>query len=144
MKKILSIVSIATLAFLISCGGGGKYSDIKGFINDVIKTQEEFLGSVEKAGSADDIVSAVNTFGDSIIKLGEQSLELKKKYPDSDKWDKEPPAELKGEFDRLNAQTAKFEKVFLNDNIKKFLMDPKVQKAFMDMGKKMENAKFFQ
>lgn len=144
MKKILSLLSIATLALLISCGGGGKYSDIKGFINDVIKTQEDFLGSVQKAGSADDIVSAVNTFGDKIIKLGEQSIELKKKYPDSDKWDKEPPAELKGEFDKLNAQTDKFEKVFLSENIKKFMMDPKVQKAFMDMGKKMENAKFFQ
>ncbi len=143
MKKFVSLLGIAALTFIISCGGG-KYSDIKGFINDVIKTQEEFLASVEKAGNADDIVSAVTVFGDRIIKLGEQSLELKKKYPDSDKWDKEPPAELKAEFDRLNAQTDKFEKVFMNDNIKKYLMDPKVQKAFMDMGKKMESAKFFQ
>ncbi|HOP28933.1 MAG TPA: hypothetical protein P5120_13990 [Spirochaetota bacterium] len=143
MKKIVSLIGIAALAFVISCGGG-KYGDIKGFINDVIETQEEFLGSVEKAGSADDIVNAVTVFGDRIVKLGEQSIELKKKYPDSDKWDKEPPAELKEDFDRLNAQTDKFEKVFINDNIKKYLMDPKVQKAFMDMGKKMENAKFFQ
>lgn len=143
MKKFFSLIGIAALAIFISCGSG-KYSDIKGFINDVIKTQEDFLGSVEKAGSADDIVSAVNTYGDRIVKLGEQSVELKKKYHDLDKWDKEPPAELKGEFDRLNGQTAKFEKVFLNDNIRKYIMDPKVQKAFMDMGKKMENAKFFQ
>lgn len=144
MKKTASIISIALLAFLISCGGSGKYSDIKSFINDVIKTQESFLASVEKAGSADDIVNAVNTFGDSIIKLGEQSMELKKKYPESENWDKEPPAELKAEFDRLNAQTEKFEKVFIAENIRKFMMDPKVQMAFMDMGKKMEKAKFFE
>lgn len=143
MKKIISLAGITALALIISCGGS-KYSDIKGFINDVIKTQEDFLSSVEKAGSEDDIVKGIDTFGDRIVKLGEQSLEIKKKYPDSDKWDKQPPAELKEEFDRLNAQTAKFEKVFMNENIRKYMMDPKVQKAFMDMGKKMENAKFFQ
>ncbi len=144
MKKIVFVFSAMMLAFLISCGSGGKYSDIKGFINDVIKTQDKFLNSVQKAVSEDDVVNAVNTFGDEIVKLSEQSIGLKKKYPDSDKWDKEPPVELKDEFDRLNAQTEKFSTVFLNDNIKKYIMNPKVQKAFIDMGKKMENAKFFQ
>lgn len=144
MKKFVCAVSALMLVSFISCSKGGKYGDIKTFINDVITTQEDFLGAVEKAGSADDVVNAVNTFGDKIIKLAEQSIELKKKYPDADKWDTEAPAELKEEFDRLNAQSAKFEKVFISENIRKYMMDPKVQKAFLDMGKKMENAKFFQ
>jgi len=144
MKKVVGFLTIAALAFFISCGGAGKYGDVKEFINDVIETQSEFLGSIEKAGSADDIVSAVDTFGDKIIKLADKSIELKKKYPDSEKWDKEPPVELKEDFDKLNAQSEKFQKAFMNAAIAKYMRDPKVQKAFIDMGKKMEKAKFFQ
>ena len=144
MKKFLSLLGIATLVFFISCGGGGKYSDIKDLVNNIIKNQDDYLRSLENSKNVDDVVNAMNTFTDNIIKLGEQSVELKKKYPDSDKWDREPPAELRAEFDKLNAQAEKFDEVFNNDNVKKFKLDPKVQNALLYMAKKTETAKFFQ
>lgn len=144
MKKFVSLIGIAALVFFISCGGRGKYSDIKDLVNNIIKNQDDYLSSLEKSKNVDDVVNAMNTFTDNIIKLGEQSVELKKKYPDSDKWDSEPPAELKAEFEKLNAQAEKFDEVLNNDNVKKFKLDPNVQKALLNMAKKTESAKFFQ
>ncbi|HPD77430.1 MAG TPA: hypothetical protein PLH88_03305 [Spirochaetota bacterium] len=142
MKKLL-VGSLVGFLFLFGCGGAGKYGDIKAFINDVIKTQEEFLTSIEKANSADEMVVTINTFSEKILKLAQQSNEIKKRYPDFEKWDKEPPAELKADIERLDAQAEKFGQIFLSEKIQKFYGDPKVQKALLDMSKKMEDEKFF-
>ena len=71
-------------------------------------------------------------------------MELKTKYPEIEKWVNDPPAELKPDFNRLNDTGSKFEKVFVGEKIKILIKDKKVQDAFKELNKKMENVKFFQ
>ena len=52
-------------------------------------------------------------------------------------------AKLKADIERLDAQAEKFGQVFLSEKIQKFYGDPKVQKALLDMSKRMEDEKFF-
>jgi len=145
MKNAVKII-LALLLFVSGCSKSStKYADIKAFINDLINAQEEFLSSVEKSKNADDMVIAINAFTEKMIKLAEQSSEIKKRYPEFEKWekDKEPPAELKADVERLDAQAEKFGQIFVSEKIQKYYNDPKVQKALLEMSKRMEDEKFF-
>jgi len=128
----------------VSCSGKKKYSDIREFINEVVATQEEFLALLEKSTKADDAVTAVDVFGNKLVKLSEKSLLIKKSYPDIDKWVENPPAELKEDLEKLENTGNKFEQVFLKENVKNIVKDKKVQAAFIELNKKMESVKFFQ
>jgi short-subunit dehydrogenase involved in D-alanine esterification of teichoic acids len=145
---MLKRITVFILSFLIigavSCGSGKKYSDIREFINEVITTQDEFLSLVERSSNTDEMVSAVNSFGDKLLKLSEKSMEIKKRYPEIDKWVNDPPAELKADLEKLENTESRFEKVFLKDNVKLLVKEKKVQSAFVELNKKMELVKFFQ
>ena len=58
-----------------------------------------------------------------------QVEQIKKKYPDIDKWVDNPPAELKLDLAKLDDTEGKFEKVFLKEKTKILLKDKKVQAA---------------
>jgi hypothetical protein len=144
VKRIFGIIFILSVITAVSCSSSKKYGDIREFINEVVTTEDQFLSQVDKSLNAEDVVSAVNTFGDKLIKLSENSRELRKKYPDIDKWVDNPPAELKADLAKLDDTEGKFEKVFLTEKTKIILKDKKVQAAFIDLNKKMEMVKFFQ
>ena len=144
MKKITGFILILSVISAVSCSSHKKYSDIRGFINEVVATEDEFLSMIDKSSNADDVVTAVDTFGSKLIKLSENSREIKKKYPEIDKWVDDPPAELKLDLAKLDDTEGKFEKVFLKEKTKILLKDKKVQSAFIDLNKKMEMVKFFQ
>lgn len=144
MKRIAAVFTAVLLVSLVACGGsGGKYGDVKDFINEMVDAQDAYISSVEKAGSPDDVVDAIEKFGDSIIALAEKGEALKAKYPEMDKWDDNPPAELKGEFEKVDKVSEKMEQLVMNENVRKQMMDPKVMQAFMQLGKKMEKSEFF-
>jgi len=144
VKKITGFILILSVISAVSCSGHKKYSDIREFINEVVATEDEFLSMIDKSSNADDVVTAVDTFGSKLIKLSENSREIKKKYPEIDKWVDDPPAELKLDLAKLDDTEGKFEKVFLKEKTKILLKDKKVQSAFIDLNKKMEMVKFFQ
>ncbi len=144
--KILSILSVVFMLTLTACGGGstsGKYGDIKGFINDVITSQNNYVSSVKSAGSPDDIVKALNAFGDDMIKFAVKGDELKKKYPELDKWGKKPPAELESTFKKLEENSKNVGQAMSDPKVRKYMMDPKVLKAAMEMGKKLQKSNVF-
>lgn len=145
MKRIVSVFYAVLIFSLVACGGsGGKYGDVKDFIKDMISAQDAYIASVEKANSPDDVVKAIENFGTSFIGLADKSVELKAKYPDIDKWDSNPPEELKADFENVEKSSEKMEKIFMNENVRKHMMDAKVLQAFMDLGKKLEKTKFFE
>jgi DNA polymerase II large subunit len=144
MKKFLAVFTAVLVVSLVACGSGGKYGDVKDFIKEMIAAQDSYISSVEKAKSPDDIVKAIENFGERFIALADTSVELKKKYPDIDKWDNNPPAELKADFEKVEKSSEKMEKIFMNENVRQHMMDPKVLQAFMDLGKKLEATKFFE
>ncbi len=145
MRKLFAVFPIVMVMFMTSCGSsGGKYSDVKKFIDNMLSAQEEYIASVQKAGSADDVVKAVEVFGDRFQNIAKESIVLKEKYPDIAKWDKEPPAELKESFKKIEESNKKFQSIFMNEKIRKFMMDKKVQMAFINLSKKLQNTKLFE
>jgi len=144
MKKISGLVFLAVVLFFTACGSSGKYGDVKKFIDDMLSAQEDYIVSVEKAQRVDDVVKAINVFGDRFQVIARDADDLKTKYPDIVKWDKEPPAELKAHFKKIEESNKKFQSIFTNNRIRKFMMDKKVTKAFMDLAKKLQNTKLFE
>jgi len=144
VRRITGFILILSMIAASSCSSRKKYSDIREFINEVAATQDEFLSQIDKAVNPDDLVSAIDKFGTKLVKLSEKSREIKKSYPEIDKWINNPPAELKNDLEKLYDTESKFEKVFLKEKIKLLIKDKKVQAAFIELGKKMEVVKFFQ
>ncbi len=147
VNRIIREIQICILVILmtsaVSCGGE-KYKDIKEFISEVVAAQDEFLSHIESSVQAEDAVSAVQIFGDRLVKLSEKSREIKKKYPDIDQWAESPPADLKEDLAKLDNTGSKFEQVFFKENVKRLIKDKKVQTAFIELSRKMESVKFFQ
>jgi len=142
MKRIAAVFTAVLIASLVACGGsGGKYGDVKDFINTIVDAQDAYISSVEKAKSPDDVVKAIDSFGTSIIAIAEKGEELRTKYPEMDKWDDNPPAELKSEYEKIEKSSERMEQLVMNENVRKQMMDPKVMQAFMELGKKLEKTK---
>ncbi len=144
MRKITGILLIVSVIAAVACSSKKKYGEIREFINEVVATQDEFLSKIDKSENAGDLVSAVDGFGDKLVILSQKSLEIKKRYPDADKWVNDPPVELKPGIDKLNDIEGEFRKVFLKEKVKILIRDKNVQTAFINLNKKMENVKFFQ
>ncbi len=145
MRRVVSVFYAVIILSLVACGGsGGQYGDVKDFLKEMISVQDTYISAVEKAKSPDDFVKAIEKFGASFIGLADKSVELKAKYPDIDKWDNNPPEELKADFEKLEQSSEKMENIFKNENVQKHMMDPKVLQAFMDLGKKLETTRFFE
>lgn len=143
MRRITVLVLLLAVITAVSCSSRKKYGEVRGFVNEVIANQDEFLSRIDRSINADDVVQAVDVFGMKLTKLSEKSMDLKTRYPDIDKWVSDPPAELKPDFDRLNDTESKFEKVFVGEKIKILIRDKKVQDAFRDLDRKMDSIKFF-
>lgn len=127
-----------------SCSSHKKYGDIRNFINEVAANENEFISRLDNSSNADDVVTAIDSFGNKLVALSENSRELKKKYPDIDKWVDNPPAELRLDLARLDDTEGKFDRIFKKEKIKILVKDVKVQAAFVNLNKKMETVRFFQ
>jgi len=144
VKKYFGVLLVLFILIYVSCGSGKKYNDIREFVNELVATQDAFLSQVDKSTTADEVVTAIDLFGQKLVALSGKSMEIRKKYPDVDKWVNNPPAELKADLDKINDTESKFEKVFLNEKNRVLIRDKKVQTAFIELNKKMESVKFFQ
>ena len=144
MRRFIKLIYVLFFITALSCGGHKKYSDVRKFIDEVAKTQNEFLSLMEKSSNADEAVSAVNTFGDKLVKLSEKSMQIKKNHPDIETWVNNPPHELKEELEKLDDPESQLQKVFLIDKVQVIIKEKKVQEAFTNLIVKMENVKFFQ
>lgn len=143
MKRAAGLITVLIIVSVVACKSGKKYKEIKEFINEVVTTQDQFLSKIDKSIKTEEIVEAVDTFGTELVRLSGKSMELKSRYPEIEKWVGEPPEELKTDFDRLNDTESKFRKVFFGEKIKLLIRDKKIQDAFKELNRKLENVKFF-
>jgi hypothetical protein len=136
MKKIVAI----TIAFIftvisIGCKPSGKYADLKGYMNDVTKIQEDYISALDKSNTAKEVAEAITDCGNKMEKLSKKSEELLKKYPDFKEMGKNPPKELKEEFEKRDQMMQKLLTVSMKTM--KYMMDPEVMKASQESTKKM-------
>ena len=122
----ISIFVIVSLAFVACGGGGGKYAQAKKVISKQIQVFDEFATGMEKADNAKDVAKAMNNYADSMEKLIPMQQELFEKFPEL-KDQKEPPAELKEEADKIMEISGKIQSAFMK--IDQYGDDPDVQKA---------------
>lgn len=137
MKKVMAI-SIASIFAIISlgCKPSGKYGELKEYMNDVINANEEYISDLEKSNSAKEVAEAITDLGNKMEKLTKRGDEIEKKYPELKTMDKKnPPQELKQEFDKLEQMTQRLLTVSMK--MMKYMMDPEVMKASQEMAKKM-------
>ena len=125
MKKHLIIFTALILLFGAGCKSG-KYSDINDALNDLIKIQDEYVTAIQNAKGASDVAKAINNYADSFIKIKPKIESFEQKYPEL-KLSKEPPEELKGNFDRLQKSAEKLATASMA--MLKYLEAPEVQKA---------------
>lgn len=138
MKKFaFSVVAFIFILALISCGGGGKYSDAKAVMNDYCDSMSNFADELNKAGNAVDVAKAINNFSDEMEKYIPKLKELDKKYPEmKTQKEEEIPAELKPVMERLQKEIMpKF--ISAMGKIQQYMNDPLVQEANKKMSETM-------
>jgi len=115
-------------------GCGRKTSELKDYINETIKIQEEYGASIEKAKNGKDIEDAIDKYGDSMVVLSKKAKELESKYPEL-KTQKEFP-ELKTEYDKLKEISEKTEKS-VAIVMTKYISNKAVIKSMQELTKKL-------
>lgn len=126
MKKLFSVLVVGLLLIAFACGGGGKYAEAKKVMQGIVDTTENFVADVEKAGSADDVASAINTFADEMKKFKTKMEELQEKYPEL-KDQTEVPEDIKSLTEKLAGMQAKM--MGAMTKAQQYMTDPKVQEA---------------
>ncbi len=124
MKKFAAL--LFSMSLILPGCGGGKYADLKSAIDSIIQIQETYFSSLQKAQSAQDVASAINSYTDSIMQITPALNGMIQKYPEIKNSDT-PPAELKDSFDRLARTREKF--AGLIPILKNYQKDDVVQKA---------------
>ncbi len=123
MKKLILVGFVFMLC--MACGGG-KYSDLKNSLNDLVKIQDDYVAAIEKAGGAKDVAAAINKYTDSFLKMKPVLESYENKYPEL-KTSKEPPSELRDSFEKLQKSAEKLATASMT--MLKYINDPEVQKA---------------
>jgi hypothetical protein len=142
MKKVLTIAVVSIVAIAIfGCKKSGEYADLKEYLSEVIKINEEYVSTLEKANSAKDVAEALTEMGNKMEKISKNGEAIKKKYSDMSKIRKDPPAEIKEEFDKFDQVAQRLLTVSMKTM--KYMMDPEVMKASQEMAKKMGGPTIF-
>jgi predicted transcriptional regulator len=142
MKKFILCATVVVFLFgLAACGGGGKYADAKKLMEKQVQLFEDFANALDKAGSADDVVAALNNFSDGMKEMVPQMKELQEKYPElKDAKDEAMPEELKPIMEKLqNEVMPKFMGAMMK--IQQYASDPAVQEASQKFQQAMSEMK---
>jgi hypothetical protein len=119
-----------------SCKPAGKYADLKEYLNDSLKAEEDYIAALERANSAKEVAEAITALGNKMEKLAPRADILKKKYPELKTLDrKNLPVELKEEIEKLENMNQQWLTVSMK--MMKYLMDSEVMKANQELAKKV-------
>jgi hypothetical protein len=92
MKKIFFALFCLLVAItaVSSATGDENYADAEVLLKQLISIQKEYIHALKKANKDDEIISAINSFGDSLITLHPKIIEVNKKYPEIRSFNKVP------------------------------------------------------
>lgn len=87
---------IAVFCFLMAlpaapyAAGEENYNDVKTILKQLVSIQKGYIQALKKAKKDDEVVAAINTFGDSLITLHPKITEINTKYPELRSYKKIP------------------------------------------------------
>lgn len=138
MKKlILGLTVVLFLIGLTACGGG-KYADIKDFMNKSVEANEKFAAAAEKAENVDDAIAVIEKFAADMKVLMPKMKEILEKYPEF-KDETKMPEELKAMKTKGDESSKKMQAA-MQKLSQTYMQDAKFQAAMMEMGKVMTEA----
>ncbi|HQO40634.1 MAG TPA: hypothetical protein PK986_09215 [Spirochaetota bacterium] len=84
MKKIFFafFCILVAMSAVSSASEDENYGDAVVLLEQLISIQKEYIHALKKANKDDEIISAVNSFGDSLITLHPKIIAVNKKYPE--------------------------------------------------------------
>lgn len=138
MKKLFSILTIIGLFLILSaCGGGDTPESV---MNDYFDLMDNYLDDMEKANSADDIVSVIETFSNKMKALAPRMKAIMEKHPElKGMKGGKLPEEYKELNDRMQKLMPRLIGVF--GKMMKYGNDPKVKEAQKKFQKAMSSFK---
>ena len=140
-NSILAVITASLFAVVAAgCKQTGKYAELKEYMNEVITANEEYVTSLEKAETAKEVADAITALGNKMGALNDRSKEIEKKFPElkSDAMKKDPPKELKDEFERLEKMAQRL--LAASMKMMKYIDDPAVMRASQEMERKLRRA----
>ena len=137
-KTVAWAVLVLVVAGFAACGGGGKYGAVKSVMGKQIAVMESFAAAMEKAGNAQDVAAALNAYAAEQKDLMPEMMDLQKKYPEL-ATQKEPPAELKAEMEKL--QQIGMRVASASMKAAQYMADPVVQEAQKKLAESMASMK---
>lgn len=143
MKKIMAITSAVLFACAcFACRPSGKYGEYGEYMKDVIAANEDYITALEKSNSAKEVADAITELGNRMEEITKEGESISKKYPEIRTIDrKNPPRELKDEYEKLEQMTQRLLTVSMKKM--KYMMDPEVMKASQEMAKKVGKSGLF-
>ena len=136
MKKKVWIGVIIAASLIVGCGRfSGRYADVRDYMEQSIKAQEEYLSAIEKADSAQEIAGALNKFAERFLTLKPKMKVLMEKYPEIAS-EKELPSELRGVMNRQNDLAEKIHNASMK-NVSPHTTDPAVVEATKNLAEAM-------
>ncbi|MBN2436587.1 MAG: hypothetical protein JXK07_15110 [Spirochaetes bacterium] len=114
------------------------YAEMANVLNDYTDIQEKYLKDLKNVDSPEDLIKALETYTENMMKIVPMMQELSEKYPELSEVD--PPKHIQERLDKIANE--------IQEEAPKAVMeyqsDPKVQEAFMKMasvmGQSMEEA----
>lgn len=116
-----------------SLNSGIKYRDAKKIILEMIKLYEKFILKVESTEDPRLISDAVKIFTFELDKLIPEMKRINSKYPELEKFNLSPPAELQNESAMLEVLETRLRDAFFK--VKMYSTDENVKKATEDLQK---------
>jgi soluble cytochrome b562 len=126
MKKVALFAVVGLVLWAGVIYGGGKYADVKPFIEKMAVSLEKFITDMEKAENADDVVAELDALTEVMKKLAPKMREIVKKYPEL-KDERTHPEELKPLLKNMDELGKKLFGVM--GKIQQFANEPHVKEA---------------
>jgi hypothetical protein len=138
-KWMVWLAVVSLIGGAAACGGGGgKYGAVKSMMGKQVAAMEDFAEGMEKAGSAQDVAAVLNAYAAAQKELLPAMMDLQKKYPEL-ATQKEAPAELKAEVDKMQALGQRVAAAMMKTA--PYMADPVVQDAQKKLAEAMTSLK---
>lgn len=137
MKRFVLFVVMVLFLFGMTVFGGGKYAEVKPFLEKMAASLGKFITDLEKAENADAVAAALDAYTEVMKKLAPKMKVLMEKYPEL-KDETKRPEELKPMIKKMEELGMKM--MGVAGKIQQFAADPKVMEAnkrFMEVMESM-------
>ena len=133
LKGLILALAVLGIFNLAGCGSN-QYSDAEAVMNEKAEALKKYVGAMESADNAQDVVDAINGFTSDMKDLIPKMKNMRSKYPEIIN-PREMPDELKAPSEEIANLSVKLQEAVMKTM--QYMQDPGVQKAMEEQGRIM-------